>query len=479
MKGILEMFYNKPNVIFHTKEYVYEFKNLDEFIYKKQDFNRAAVLLSDKNYRAVISYLQEKPNVILNKIYINSIKEIGFKILEYESQKNPLKTFYSMKYKVGADDLTNDATLDLFENIQNYKQGYTSITRSKLKLDERLLDFTIQNAPSMCPIIYAKRGRDFENVHCKDLTSAYPYLLTQPLPHFVKMVEFENEDTFQDDKFAYYGTITIYDLKAKDKGYFPLTVAMDRGKMITEGENIFHDGSHLVRANMVKLNGFIPDLLYLLKQNYIYNSYEISNKLAKFKLSIDRKLREYVLNVFIPKQEKKRRGEDYSGEKVMLNRIYGFLITKGSKEPAHYGQYIVSKQRLIINNIIHKIGLKDVVQSHTDSIKYIEDHENVFQEYNNSIEFEELGKFADEGTMKKCRYFSLNTAKYIDKNGKLGFKHGGIPERGINHLYKKSYEEITVNTEFNLITSYEYDPNYGVCELGVRSTFKQGVNIDV
>jgi len=43
------------------------------------------------------------------------------------------------------------------------------------------------------------------------------------------------------------------------------------------------------------------------------------------------------MEYFKKKQEKKNNKENYDGEKILLNRVYGYLITKGSSTPAHYG----------------------------------------------------------------------------------------------------------------------------------------------
>lgn len=141
----------------------------------------------------------------------------------------------------------------------------------------------------MAPIIYAKTNQEFLDVQCWDITSAYPYLLTQPLPHYVGYVDFISEEMFNDDKFTYYGGIKINDLRAK-RPYYPLTLIGKNDNKITvesQGTNIINKGKQIITADEVVLYGFIPHLLQLLKENYSYGDYKITKTLIKFELKIE------------------------------------------------------------------------------------------------------------------------------------------------------------------------------------------------
>lgn len=393
-------------------------------------------------------------------IYISDFiqKIIGLKIKKKDSKSRGF-TFYDIKYKIGSDELKIEDALKLINetDFKSYNQGYTSKLRQEIVTDEKLCRDTVNNPPSMAPIVYAKTAVEYKNVQCWDITSAYPFLLTQPLPHYVDTISYK-EAQFNDPKYIYYGGIEINNLKAKNN-YYPLTLVGKNNKNISieeQGENIIHAGVRIISADRVILYGFIPHIVELLKRNYSYSFCRISQKLVRFELKIDWKLREKIMKYFKQKQDKKNNKENYDGEKILLNRVYGYLITKGSSTPAHYGQYIVSKERLILDRIINEIGLKDVIHSHTDSIKFIGNHKNVIDKYNATIPFPELGRFVLEDVFQKCIYFSNITGKYIDKNGKLGLKHGGIDKIGITHLYKKSYEEINGSTKFCLVRGYFY-----------------------
>ena len=434
--------------------------------------------LSDIN--VIYRYLEEQQNekYDYNILKAHENKIVGLSI--HKANKNkPFKTFYNMKYKIGTDDLEiEDALKKISEAPHQYLEGYSAKLRKEFNMiKEPLCKNTIKQQPSMAPIIYAKTNQEFLNVQCWDITSAYPYLLTQPLPHYVGYVDFISEEMFNDDKFTYYGGIKISDLRAK-RPYYPLTLIGKNDNKITvesQGTNIINKGKQIIAADEVVLYGFIPHLLQLLKENYSYSDYKITKTLIKFELKIEQSLRDKILEIFENKQMKKRAGLKYGGEKVLLNRVYGFFITKGNNAPAHFSQYIVSKERLIINKMIHEIGFKDIVHSHTDSIKFIGNHSDVIEKYNDTVEFPELGRFTHEGTFEKCYYYSYITAKYLE-DGILKFKHGGIDELGIQHLYKMKYEEIDCKTQFALIKGYHYSKEIGYfCEF-IKSNFAQSVD---
>jgi hypothetical protein len=116
-----------------------------------------------------------------------------------------------------------------------------------------------------------------------------------------------------------------------------------------------------------------------------------------------------------------------------------------------------------------------VVHSHTDSIKFVGDHEDVIERYNEKIEFEELGRFAPEGIMEKVIYYGTNKAKYI-MDGELRFKHGGIEKRDIEPLMKMSYDEVNKNTKYQLTIFYEYVSDKGFIATTVEKDFGGGIN---
>lgn len=453
-RGILEFILGQKDVVFHTEETETTFSSLDNFLYQYSNEPKGVIVyVKDEYFNPLVRHIKRTNPDKLKEIKIYD-KIIGCK-LENEQYKFK-KTFYKLKFKLGTEDLdVNNATAHIKEIPNKSCQGYTSILRKQIKVSEELLDFTVgETAPSLSPMLYAKLNKEHINVKCFDITSFYPYLLTQELPHFDKIVD-KKELDLTNKNFTYYGAIKIKDIKAKTPLCTLSLVGNPKGDIMPgQGIDILNLGTRLISAREITLFGFLPFLLNFLKE-YHYNSYEISKKIARFKLEQDSDLRNLIIEKFRIKQEKKNAGLDYLGEKVLLNRIYGFFITKGNNSAAHYSQYVVQKGKYILLNIIKQIGLNDVVHSHTDSIKFIGNHEDVINAYNDTIEFSELGRFVHEGTMEKVVFYGINKAKYL-MNNKLGFKHGGIDKKDIEPLLKMDYEKIDKDTDYNLTISYDY-----------------------
>lgn len=442
--------------------------------------------MSLEELNALYLYLKEevRDGFKCELIKVNFIEKIiGCTLYDkvYNSGKKHItKTFYDIHYKIGSDELEITDALKLIQDtvFASRNEGYTSKLRKEVKLDEKFCERIKNLVPSMTPIIYSAPVKEWVDVDCFDITSAYPYLMTQPLPHYDRIVDFKTELLSRKDQ-VYFGSIEIKNVRAK-KQYYPLTLVGKNELGITiekQGQNIVHRGKQLISADKVVIAGFISDLIEILERNYEYESYKVSKKVVQFNLKIDVNLREMVLTYFERKQEKKRRGESYCGEKVLLNRLYGFLITHGINTPAHYGQYVVSQERLIIDRIVAQIDFKDLVHCHTDSIKFVGDYRHVIENYNNGIEFPELGRFILEHRFQKCVYYSHITAKYLDENGKVGIKHGGIAEIGIKHLLKMKYEDINDRTKFLICKSYFYLKDEGYYMDFVESDFSHSVNI--
>ena len=484
VKGVFRFKLFKESVMFYTKEKAMEFETLDDFLYF--DFGRdgAAVFAPLEEVNAIYDYLKTeiKAGYKAELLHISSNinKIIGFSFKK-ENSRNCFKIFYDIKYKIGSDELPLEESLDMIEEgFPTWNSGYTAKLRREIKLEERQCKFTIIKPPSLTPIIFSHPYFEYMNVQCWDITSAYPYLLTQPLPHYDKIVDFEDESMFTDARYTYYGRLEITGLAAK-RMYAPLSLVGKNKQGIKkehQGINIETRGQQIFSADKVVMYGFINELLELLKRNYDYESYKISSHLYRFELKIDKELRDKMLYFFERKQEKKRTGKPYKGDKVLLNRIYGFLLTQGVDTPAHYGQYIVIKEKLILDRLINKIGLKDMVHAHTDSLKFVGNHAAAIEEYNKTVEFPEFGRFVLEDVFQKCVYYSHITGKYITKEGKLGLKHGGINKRGIQLLYKMNYEDITEKTEYYLIKGYFYLKGEGYSWDAIKQNFTKTVSFE-
>lgn len=431
--------------------------------------NGMMVYLTETEFKVLHNYLQGF-NIEMNEIRLHQEKLIGFKIKHPVNElKN--KTFYDMKFKIGTDEFDFGKDIkEVYELILDAasipKSGYTTKLKEELTTKEPFLRLHTECLPSMSPFIFVKCGREFSNVKCFDIESSYPYLLTQPLPHFKRFIDTEYMD-LEDKNKTYYVGLKLYNLRAKTH-FLSLSFVGDDNTVIADGQyegQVVRLGTRIISVDKVVIYGFLPFLLEAL-EDYDYDKIEYTKQVAEYELKIDEDIRNYVLQTYYPKEAKKQRkknGEDvsYQAEKIKLNRLYGFFITKGNEDaPAHYGQYIVQKGKAILNRIAHEIGFKDMIHGHTDSIKFVGDHEDVIKRYNDTIEFEHLGRFDYEGTMERVVYYGTNCSKYL-MNGKLGLKHGGVPEEDLEKIYQMNYDDITKDTPYFRTFDRTYEREYG------------------
>lgn len=177
-RGILKLTLFSTKVKFYTEKEIKEFESLNEF-FLFENRNGLIVFLVDKEFSLIYSLLEKKES--FKSISIHQSKEIGFQF----GTGNKSKTFYSLKYKVGTDEFDFNKEDEIRAAIQlvelapaNQVSGYTGLLRKIIKSEEQFKSLHILYQPSLSPMIFAKCGREFENVKCRDACSFYPYLLT-------------------------------------------------------------------------------------------------------------------------------------------------------------------------------------------------------------------------------------------------------------------------------------------------------------
>lgn len=430
-----------------------------------------SVFLKDNMFDVVLRYL-EKNNYNVSKKELHKGKYAYYSIEGEKCKQN--KIFYALKYKTGTDEYSKieDILKQIDEAPATNLSGYTATLEKILTTPEkRLYYITEEFPPSSSPLIYAKHHKEFHNVKCYDATSFYPYMYTQELPHYDRIIKKEQMN-LEDNNYTYYGSITIHNIKVKKDYFATLSLRGDgsKGVILSSGDkNVVHDGTALISADCITLNGFLPFLLEEL-QDYTYFDYEIGNKIARFILKPADEISKQFQSKFTIKQAKKRAGEYYLPEKILLNRGHGSFITRGRKTAAHFGYYVIAKGKIILRRLAREMGIKDIVHMHTDSIKFVGDHEDVIERYNATVPFDELGKFAYEGTMERVIYYNKITAKYI-MDGKLGFKHGGINTKDIAPLQNMQYDDISNNTQLWITLWYSYTDEDGLIAHKSKSNF--------
>lgn len=389
-------------------------------------------------------------------------------------------------YYIGSDELTPYEAANNIHDFTYYNSGYS-------KRQKELLTPICYKKPCFClnnflystphtPLMYSASGIDWENVYCYDQTSAYIYHYCEELPTNCKA----NISGNLYDKCGYVNFVRfkITYLIAKNKNYLPLGLAADcKDKKYKEKKLILTKGTRVLGAQQISFCGFYEEEYPILERNYNWKEIQIT-PIAYFKLEINEELRNFLLSLFEEKQKLKRKDLDYSGQKQLLNRFHGHNFSKGLnrtftksnskkneteeekkerieknamaylKPPTEAAIYIMSKQRRILDEMAHKIGFDNLVHIHTDSLKFTGNFSHLIDEYNEGIEFKELGRFVSEGLMKKVHYYSITKAKMLDSNGNLQLKYGGIKKRDIL-LFKVMNTYDTIKDDSPIVITYE------------------------
>lgn len=328
------------------------------------------------------------------------------------------------------------------------------------------------------------------NVKSKDIASSYPYSMLCKLPstQFLRCLcsEFMN-----DPDYGYIAYIKMYGVKSK---YY--THYMQVSKCVNS-KGIVADNGRVVKCDYVEMWLTSIDMEIILK-NYQMHHYEVKQCYKSLLDYLDIRILKFILKLYGNKTKLKGVPEHeavYKRDKAMLNSCYGMAVTNPLKQSAsykegwcrsplteefiesklndmrksgstlmYYGQGLwitaLSRRNLIYDVVLHSHDFDcDVVYTDTDSVKYIGDHEEVFQEYNAKIyehykelcvRFPELsmddfmpvdingnshpiGMYEDDGEYEE--FITMGAKKYAYReNGDLHITVSGVSKDGVSAL---------------------------------------------
>lgn len=239
-------------------------------------------------------------------------------------------TIRDMKYYHGTDKLSPVAAIKVAtENKpKRWTSSYTGqignvLNINAIKKEFPKINFFLQNKmlmeTSQGAIIYAS-DKEFENVYCYDVVSAYPTILLGKIPkNFIK-----SEYKPAKDK-VHFGCITIKNFKAKNNRLIPLY----RGKEIPENCAVI--GKRIYAGISYSYYGFIEHELRILKNYYNYEQITLSDVYECEMDYLPNVSRDSIKNVYDNKLKAKGT-DDYDGYKQMFNRIFGYFITTYQKD---------------------------------------------------------------------------------------------------------------------------------------------------
>lgn len=376
-------------------------------------------------------------------------------------------SFKDMKYKYGSNNFSAAAAMKMINEDKNdIKSSFTSNLgrlidvdkiKEKFKPISKDLRLKMINESSCGAIILANVGKEFKEVYCYDVCSAYiACLLEGNMPsRFIKV----NKKLKGQE---YFGKITIKGLKAKNPQMLTLYSSKKQ-----EGKNISLVGHRILAAEEYSFYCFF-DEKWIIDQYYTYDKLEIDyNNLYEIKFEkLPLKMIKSIRQLYDDKLTAKGR-IDYDAYKQIVNRIYGFFLTKVERDygrdsrdykiPYQIGLWLIHRQRLFIAALIAAVGINHVVSAHTDGVKFDCNADEIVEKINLSRGriYKDVGQWKKEEVLDRCFYFSNTVAKY-EINGKIGMKHGGIPQEDVDDfLFEKKYDDINGNEDFYKTTSRE------------------------
>lgn len=302
--------------------------------------------------------------------------------------KNKLDYFYFEKMK------TKISSIDMYLNLMQAFQG--GITHANM--------------------LYS--GMVLNNVYSNDEASAYPtMILTKKYP-CGKWLKYDIQDYEQMKDFkSFLFHIRLHGLRSKLFNHY-----LSSYKCI-QRNNIYTDNGRIIKADMIEI--IVTDCDYeMIKQSYAFDKIEYLNIYGAYKNYLDKRILQYVLDLYKQKTELKGIAEQedfYMKAKQRINSIFGCACTNPINQDTYFtnnnwgryctdgnmiefinkkleelthstnyfqystGVWITAYNRVALWQHIIKYD-KDIVYYDTDSIKSIREID--FTEYNDKIKKE-------------------------------------------------------------------------------------------
>lgn len=333
-----------------------------------------------------------------------------------------------------------------------------------------------------------------DNVSSYDMTSAYPYVMLSekyPMSKFIyyDLESFEELD-YYNKRYCTIGYYYFSNIKLKNNipiPYIPiskcLTVVKDEDLIVYNGRLISSSGIKIALTNI--------DYEIIKNQyDFDYDDLRVENFYFARKGFLPKELRETIIEYYELKTQLKGINDkeyEYMKSKNKLNSLYGMIVTniqrkeilfdsekdevfsygeKGLLEDYYnsrnnflsyqWGVFVTAYCRRNLQLALDGIGL-DVVYCDTDSVKYLNNHDEVFNKINyNMLKYCEehdilnyaqrdnkkyyLGVYDFEGTYQKFK--TLGAKKYAFlKNDKYGITVSGLSKiKGAKELEKNGLE---------------------------------------
>lgn len=333
-----------------------------------------------------------------------------------------------------------------------------------------------------------------DNVSSYDMTSAYPYVMLSEKYPMSKFIYYDLESFKELDYYnKRYCTIGYYyfsNIKLKNNIPIPY-IPISKCLTVVKDEDLIVYNGRLISSSGIKIG--LTNIDYEIIKNqydFDYEDLRVENFYFARKGFLPKELRETIIKYYEIKTQLKGINDkeyEYMKSKNKLNSLYGMIVTniqrkeilfdsekdevfsygeKGLLEDYYnsrnnflsyqWGVFVTAYCRRNLQLALDGIGL-DVVYCDTDSVKYLNNHDEVFNKINyNMLKYCEeydiinyaqrdnkkyyLGVYDFEGTYQKFK--TLGAKKYAFlKNDKYGITVSGLSKiKGEKELEKNGLE---------------------------------------
>lgn len=283
-------------------------------------------------------------------------------------------------------------------------------------------------------------GAIVSNVHSKDITSSYPTVMVAekyPVTSFTAKQIHKFEDFKKD--MCYVVDVTFIQICSVGCNNY-----ISHSKCI-DVDNPIVDNGRIQSAKSVRIIVTNIDI-EIIQKVYKFESYTINSSMGAESGYLDHKFIEEILTLYNEKTQYKgiaEKADNYIQSKQFINAMYGMMVTNLIRDEVTFnnnnwdvhlltkaeaqerlnkictdkktflsqawGVFVTAYARRNLWSMIMQID-KDVVYCDTDSVKYVNDHEDIFNIYNQQITLK---------LEKACQYHGLdvNLLNPVDTKG--------------------------------------------------------------
>lgn len=500
---------NKLVVYVHNLSYEFQFirKFIGDFKVFATDARKILTVKTD-TFEFRCSY--RLSNMNLSKFIMNSPNTIHWKAsedLDYRVLRTPQSSFTLKEKGYFFNDVKGlyEAILtrlvdDDLKSIPLTSTGYVRRDcRNAMRRNKSNRKLFLKTQLSLDQYILCKeafRGGDtasnmylcntiLRDVKSYDISSSYPYVMLTgdyPISAFMRWIpKTRSELNRLNKRYSTIGKYVFKNIKLKNDKYAPyIPIAKCNCYAKPEAYN-----GRILSADMLSITCTNYDF-EIIADEYTFDELFVEEFLFAKKGKLPKELRERILFYFEGKSKLKGidgKEYEYAKSKEYLNAIFGMMVTdilhnewlideqdqffeeKSDPEeklrryytsynsflPYQWGVFITAQARYRLREGLRKVGF-DAVYWDTDSIKFIGNHENVFEELNNKVienksglpyNIEINGKVYSTGIWEREERYdefkTMGAKKYaFVKNGKIGITVSGLNKKqGAKELTEK------------------------------------------